>query len=67
MVVSVPPSFIGWSDVYVADDESHFYQCVLYQSPGYAVVVVVVFVVDVVVVTTTVLLLSKSDGKISLE
>jgi len=35
LAVSVPPSFVGWSDVYVVDDDSQFYQCVLYQSPGY--------------------------------
>ena len=35
LTVSVPPTFLGWSDVYVVDDESQVYQCVLYQSPGY--------------------------------
>jgi len=35
LAVSVPPSLLGWSDVYVVDDDSHFYQCLLYQSPGY--------------------------------
>jgi len=35
LAVSVPPYFVGWSDVYVVDDDSEFHQCVLYQSPGY--------------------------------
>ena len=35
VAVSVPPSFLGWSDVYVVDDDVEVYQCVLYQSPGY--------------------------------
>jgi len=35
--VSVPPSLLGWSDVYVQVDvdDSDVFQCVLYQSPGY--------------------------------
>jgi len=35
LAVSIPPSLLGWSDVYVVDDDSQAYQCVLYQSPGY--------------------------------
>ena len=35
VAVSVPPSFLGWSDVYVVDDDVEVYQCVLYQSPDY--------------------------------
>ena len=33
--VSAPPSLLGWSEVYVVDDESDVTQCVLYQSRGY--------------------------------